>query len=111
MKFYISYFAGMSNQFDPIQNKSELFLFLDHIPEQKRVTHFSTRKSQFTNNYLLKFSSLTKLYRVLAYCLRYFHNSKPRFVKVRGRLNVKQLNYSQNKCDFTKYIFNNNNLF
>lgn len=75
----------------------ELVEFSGEIPEEKRVTHFSKKENTDCEDILCNFSSYVRLQRVLAYSLRFLHNSKPNSIKFKGPLTVEELKNSEEK--------------
>ncbi|XP_050309035.1 uncharacterized protein LOC126745307 [Anthonomus grandis grandis] len=67
-----------------------------NLPEERKVNlhvveTFSSRQSEFWHDLFLKFSSFSRLQRVIAYILRFIHNSKNKLSRSDGALTVTEL--------------------
>ncbi|XP_050315584.1 uncharacterized protein LOC126750120 [Anthonomus grandis grandis] len=67
-----------------------------NLPEERKVNlhvveTFSSRQSGFWHDLFLKFSSFSKLQRVIAYILHFIHNSKNKLSRSDGALTVTEL--------------------
>ncbi|XP_011858336.1 PREDICTED: uncharacterized protein LOC105555899 [Vollenhovia emeryi] len=88
----------LQEEYEVVSKNAPRLLRPEELPEVKRTTIVLSVSTEEKLNIIDKFSSLNRLKRVFAYCLRFSHNArkgrKDREARIQGPLRVEELQYS-----------------